>query len=656
MVVHNEVIVIGAGAGGLVTMKELLDAGFTKLLCLEKQAGPGGLYRNFYYEGKLTTSWIWTAFSTFPSRWEEAGGWPMETVSHWDGPQYCTYLEKFSNYFKLNEYTKYNCGCASAEFSKEDDIWHITDTDGVVHTADRLVVASGTNGEGFVPHAPGQEKFKGDIFHSQDYHHPDQFKGKNVVVVGAGETAGDLARHAGEFGKNVYISLKNGAMGAQTPRNVIAFKDKLMLSTAADLDITPANGIANPGLFWVMGWKEIMGMLMMPQLYPMFKLNTILGGWQNTQFGCKTAGISMAMYYHGAQLKPLIKEFGENTITFENGDTVDADVCVYGTGFCPVAYQFLKPMDLMAVTKNSRAHFKHIFHNELMQDKCAFVGMCRPAFGTVPSNCEMQARYIAGYWSGKYAMPEKEARDEIIKKDSAGEMRLGSAKRLHALLNYGDYVDGMSQLMPDTRIPWNKLAMKGDFSLILKLLIGQCNVAMYRLNGTPEEAALARETIMDTPILFLHHWDFWHTITFSILYCCGVESCRLPIVDKIPFSTRMTMCAAFALACVLIRPLILCVAIPFYMTFCCFLLRAVNPYSLVYLYRSYVSKKPGLVPSDGNIHGLMDYYFFLESAVFFVIFLVATFPIVLPTKLILNNVFSLKDYPPRYRKEGFTQW
>ena len=49
-------IVIGAGPGGIVTTKELLEKGFEDVLCLEKATGLGGVFANTYDNLLLTSS------------------------------------------------------------------------------------------------------------------------------------------------------------------------------------------------------------------------------------------------------------------------------------------------------------------------------------------------------------------------------------------------------------------------------------------------------------------------------------------------------------------------------------------------------------------------------------------------------------------------
>jgi putative flavoprotein involved in K+ transport len=55
------------------------------------------------------------------------------------------------------------------------------------------MVATGSFHRPFLPHIPGQDRFGGQILHAAAYRHPDAFRGKRIVVVGAGESALQIA-------------------------------------------------------------------------------------------------------------------------------------------------------------------------------------------------------------------------------------------------------------------------------------------------------------------------------------------------------------------------------------------------------------------------------------------------------------------------------
>src|SRR3989442_10631385 len=97
--VSLEVCVIGAGASGLVVMKELLDEGHV-VSCYEKSDRQGGLFNysptkgGVYDSTVLTISNNFMAFSSFPPR-------DHETPRYWRHTEYFEYLRQFAEEFHL---------------------------------------------------------------------------------------------------------------------------------------------------------------------------------------------------------------------------------------------------------------------------------------------------------------------------------------------------------------------------------------------------------------------------------------------------------------------------------------------------------------------------------------------------------------------------
>lgn len=55
----------------------------------------------------------------------------------------------------------------------------------------------------------GIHKFKGQILHSQEYRIPDAFRGKRILVVGLGNTGGDIAVELSEIAAQVFLTISD---------------------------------------------------------------------------------------------------------------------------------------------------------------------------------------------------------------------------------------------------------------------------------------------------------------------------------------------------------------------------------------------------------------------------------------------------------------
>ncbi len=70
----------------------------------------------------------------------------------------------------------------------------------------------------FLPSYAGSAEFKGEVLHSSQYLDPKQLEGKDVVVVGGGKSALDIANDAVARAKSVTLVYRNAHWG--TPRNI----------------------------------------------------------------------------------------------------------------------------------------------------------------------------------------------------------------------------------------------------------------------------------------------------------------------------------------------------------------------------------------------------------------------------------------------------
>jgi putative flavoprotein involved in K+ transport len=81
----------------------------------------------------------------------------------------------------------------------EDDVEHV-----VLHPTE-LVLATGMSGKPNVPSFPGAERFRGDQHHSSAHPGPDAYRGKKAVIIGANNSAHDIAAALWENGAEVTV-------------------------------------------------------------------------------------------------------------------------------------------------------------------------------------------------------------------------------------------------------------------------------------------------------------------------------------------------------------------------------------------------------------------------------------------------------------------
>ena len=104
-------------------------------------------------------------------------------------------------------------GVTVDRIDRDDDGWHLETSTGPRH-AFAVVVASGRCREPLVPDWPGLIGFTGSLVHSSAYREPGPYAGQSVLVVGAGNSATEIAVELLGVGADVTLSVR-------TPPNIV---------------------------------------------------------------------------------------------------------------------------------------------------------------------------------------------------------------------------------------------------------------------------------------------------------------------------------------------------------------------------------------------------------------------------------------------------
>jgi cation diffusion facilitator CzcD-associated flavoprotein CzcO len=97
--------------------------------------------------------------------------------------------------------------------------WETATTTGEIIESFNLVIATGLNQVPKMPRYPKQELYEGEIIHSADYRNGRPYVGKFVLVVGFGNSAGEIALDLMEHGAQVFISVRSPSV--VVPRDIV---------------------------------------------------------------------------------------------------------------------------------------------------------------------------------------------------------------------------------------------------------------------------------------------------------------------------------------------------------------------------------------------------------------------------------------------------
>jgi indole-3-pyruvate monooxygenase len=361
-----ETLIIGAGPAGLAVAACLKKRG-ASFVIVERATKVGSSWRHHYDRLHLHTVKHHSALPYLD--------FPAETPRYPSRDQTIAYLERYANHFSL-----------VPQFGEEvhsvtacDKGW-ITTTKDHVYRSNKVVVATGYNSIPHFPTWPGQECFRGRILHSSEYRNGNQFCGQRVLVVGFGNSGGEIAMDLQEHGAHVTMSVRDAVN--VIPREILHLSIVTVSIALSRLPARVADALAAPLLRLTIGDLSKLGFRKatsgpITQIKRMSRVPLIDIG---------TIGLVRAGQI---EIRGGIRSIGEAHVTFEDGRSSRFDAIVLATGFRPGIERFLqRPNDVFV---NPRTHGESRVIGDAGLYFCGFfvspTGMLR--------DIAMEARWIA---------------------------------------------------------------------------------------------------------------------------------------------------------------------------------------------------------------------------------------------------------------------
>ena len=194
---NGDVIVIGAGPAGLATSAALSRAGIAHRV-LERGDAVGHTWTHLYDSLVLHTARRLSALPGLPFP-ASVGKFPTRR-------DLTDYLARYADTFRVPVETR--CDVTSVT---RNGGWVVRTASGDERRPRALVVASGIVANPYEPAIAGRERFGGRVLHSVEYRQPGPFAGERVLVVGAGNSAGEIATELAGAGARVTLSVRSGA-------------------------------------------------------------------------------------------------------------------------------------------------------------------------------------------------------------------------------------------------------------------------------------------------------------------------------------------------------------------------------------------------------------------------------------------------------------
>ena len=310
---------MGAGPAGLAVGACLKQAGISCLI-LEQADKVGVAWHRYYQRLHLHTDKKHSALPFAP--------FPKEYPRYPSRSQMISYLEAYSRQFLLEP----RLGQQVISAHQSDGIWEIRTQD-TCYQASNLVIATGYNREPCLPTWPGQDSFQGGIFHSALYQNGEPFRGQEVLVVGFGNSGGEIAVDLWEHGARPSLAVR-GPVNV-IPRDLLGIPILAIGILQSKLPPRWADALNAPLLRAVMGDLTQYGLRKLPQ----GPVTQIRG---NKRIPLIDVGTIQLIKRGQAKVYPGIERFSEDAILFTDGRQEKFDAVILATGYRPRVNAFLE--------------------------------------------------------------------------------------------------------------------------------------------------------------------------------------------------------------------------------------------------------------------------------------------------------------------------
>ncbi|MDZ4859454.1 MAG: NAD(P)/FAD-dependent oxidoreductase [Candidatus Hydrogenedentes bacterium] len=318
--ISTDTIIVGAGPSGLAIAACLMRANVPHIV-VERSQHVGNAWRNHYDRLHLHTV---KRFSNLPHY-----AFPGEVEKYPSRQAVVDYFNAYAKHFNIQPHL----GEDVTAIKKMNGAWETRTSQNEYHS-ERVVVASGYNRRPLIPKWPDREAFQGAVYHSAEYRDGDAYRGKRVLVVGIGNTGGEIAIDLHEHGAaavhicvrspiNVILRDYLGTPAQVTGITLSKLPKKLRYFVSKHLAHLSIGDLSRYGLQW-------------PEFGPVESVE---------RFG-RVALIDVGtldLIKNGAiTVKPGISRFTKEGVAFTDGQEHSYDAVILATGYKPRLDEFLE--------------------------------------------------------------------------------------------------------------------------------------------------------------------------------------------------------------------------------------------------------------------------------------------------------------------------
>jgi cation diffusion facilitator CzcD-associated flavoprotein CzcO len=336
---ETDVLIVGAGFGGLGMAIRLKQSGRHDFAVVERASDVGGTWHANTYPGCQCDipSNLYSFSFARKSDWTTAYPLREEIVG---------YLRDCAHRFGVLSHIRLGCEMLDAAWDPERARWDVETSDGRV-SARVLVAAPGLLSEPCVPELPGLESFRGTTFHTAAWNHDHDLTGERVAVIGTGATAVQVVPRIREQVDRLFVFQRTPPWVVPHPDHRVGPRLQRLYERAPAVQRMVRAGI------WGMHELLVPGLTRNPRLLKAHELlarSNLRRGVSDPELrrrltpgyaiGCKRIVLSSEWY--PAITSPDvelvmsgIREVREGSIVDGDGAEHELDTIVFATGFVP---------------------------------------------------------------------------------------------------------------------------------------------------------------------------------------------------------------------------------------------------------------------------------------------------------------------------------